>query len=824
MSTKYSHRQDLFFLQVTHSSFSLARKGGKGGALLISSDVERSKVTFSSLTFMENKVCKISESNPGKGGAVFVEGISLFLAVEDSVFSDNSADNRGSALYAAQGVTLSIENTSFTLDIDAVIFSPVVSSLGEVTILAAQINFNIKPLDVYTGGFKVFTFEEILDSVKLSVVCPPWHQHIVEYELGSLDGDYTLKNYSILPLNNVIYTCAVCNEDFYTTSNQKNILSYPAYNSSTLSVNQVSESNLRCIKCPYGASCSGNDVKPKDNYWGYWHEKKPVFQQCPAGYCCSGSNRGLCVSYDSCAQNRTGILCGACQYGFSVSILSGQCTADSNCGEDQWFWLLAVLGTLAYALWYTFKDDIIALFFYIMGQFQICCSFKESKANTVPLGIIPSISEPPQNNQNKSTHSGPPYLDEDGALAAADITFDVPVGDLDASLEQDKEDGVDKGYFGIITYFVQMAAVMKVQIEFSDIDKSESFLDSVVDTIARLLSIELSQVSLDLCPVVGLTTLGKHLYKLIFLFGIYASWSALFILILISISLVQQKAENTLMRLHSFKIKLIRGITEIIKYTYAGFCSGIFVSLVCAKVGTSYVWWYDGTNVCLGKWQYAMIAFGTLYAIPFPVVLFIGMRRLKLGEISASTFVVCCLCPLFALTYFIPRRKFRCSSATNRTATSDAGKVIISVLQGPYRETSNMMTVNWEAMVSIRRLLITGMTLVSFASIRMVTITILCIAFLCHHIHLYPFRVKTSNVVETLSLSLLTITSVTNLLKASLTDSGVIPTGPSVPFFKTLELCEKIFVLILIGSIIVIEVKPKFRKNSSARNVSKSEA
>ena len=49
----------------------------------------------------------------------------------------------------------------------------------------------------------------------------------------------------------------------------------------------------------------------------------------------------------------------------------------------------------------------------------------------------------------------------------------------------------------------------------------------------------------------------------------------------------------------------------------------------------------------------------------------------------------------------------------------------------------------------------------------------------------------------------------TNLLKASLTDSGVVPSGPIAPFFKGLELCEKIFALLITGYIIVAEAKSK---------------
>ncbi len=75
-----------------------------------------------------------------------------------------------------------------------------------------------------------------------------------------------------------------------------------------------------------------------------------------------------------------------------------------------------------------------------------------------------------------------------------------------------------------------------------------------------------------------------------------------------------------------------------------------------------------------------------------------------------------------------------------------------------------------------------------------------------------PFEVRTSNYVEMLSLLLLSVTSVINLLKASLTDSAVVPSGPTVPFFKSLQLCEKMLVLFIIAFIIMTEVKLCQRK------------
>ena len=74
-----------------------------------------------------------------------------------------------------------------------------------------------------------------------------------------------------------------------------------------------------------------------------------------------------------------------------------------------------------------------------------------------------------------------------------------------------------------------MAAVIRVQIEFSDIDKGESFLDKMVSNIGQFLNLELTKMSFDVCPIVGLTTLGTLLYSLIFLCGIYVSWAIMYV-------------------------------------------------------------------------------------------------------------------------------------------------------------------------------------------------------------------------------------------------------------------------------------------------------
>ena len=122
---------------------------------------------------------------------------------------------------------------------------------------------------------------------------------------------------------------------------------------------------------------------PRPNYWGYWHEGKLVFQQCPADYCCS--SRSPCNVYNYCPGNRTVTLCGSCMNGFSVSILTGACSPNHKCGKHQWFWLVAILAAMAYVLWYTLKDDIFVLFISLSCKFmKNICSRSNKNIDGIP--------------------------------------------------------------------------------------------------------------------------------------------------------------------------------------------------------------------------------------------------------------------------------------------------------------------------------------------------------------------------------------------------------------------------------------------------------
>ncbi len=101
----------------------------------------------------------------------------------------------------------------------------------------------------------------------------------------------------------------------------------------------------------------------------------------------------------------------------------------------------------------------------------------------------------------------------------------------------------------------------------------------------------------------------------------------------------------------------------------------------------------------------------------------------------------------------------------------------------------------------------TAMKLVGLASVRMMFLTVLWAFFLAQHIYFSPFEVRSSNNVETLSLFLLLVVAVTNLIKSFLADSGLVLSGPTVPFVQSLEFGENTMIFILAIYIGITELR-----------------
>ena len=188
------------------------------------------------------------------------------------------------------------------------------------------------------------------------------------------------------------------------------------------------ESKVPCRACPFGGDCSKIKIAARPNYWGYASDGLIVFQTCPQGYCCNDIDVP-CDSYDTCALNRRGRLCGECEHGYSESLMSKTCIPDEQC-DDIWMWPVAILLAFTYLLWYMYKEEIMSGITTLLIHIYKCKCFRES------------IS--PQSN------SGTMITQESGTESERTATESPP----------------DNAYFDILVYFVNILGLLKVKVEF----------------------------------------------------------------------------------------------------------------------------------------------------------------------------------------------------------------------------------------------------------------------------------------------------------------------------------------------------------------------
>ncbi len=292
-------------------------------------------------------------------------------------------DHNTLLIYTSVGVTASAINCTFVYSIDP--SNPIQQDLVVITGISTHFEgyfriMHAKP-ESYIGPINVFYIETARE-LDIGIACPKWYMQNIEYT--SIAKDISL-------ISDIKYKCRPCSDNYYSTSHTDFSVSYhTSKNNSILHFARTDRTIDKCTVCPYGAICTGNNVLPRPNYWGFWYKGKLVFKQCPAGYCCSGSDSNTCNMY--CPGNRTGTLCGSCQAGFSVSILTGACTSDIKCGGEQWFGILALLSTTAYALWYTIKDHIFVLLYKTISSFKKLCTQKNNGTLEGVEGVIGTFS------------------------------------------------------------------------------------------------------------------------------------------------------------------------------------------------------------------------------------------------------------------------------------------------------------------------------------------------------------------------------------------------------------------------------------------------
>ena len=776
----YSGVHSLLQVYIENSTFFNNSEEGIGAALHLDFFVPCSACTSHSLllvnasTFAENQVHRNGKVS-ASGGAIAVTtntgfttgGDKVTVYVIDSTFTNNYAQDGGGALFLSdEFIDAKILHCTFFISEQSLVSPAAVFILAESDIAIKQSFVEFKLVGTVQPLMKVEMKTSLshIHSLDFTISCSAGYTMSVGAEFGSANKQ----------LERFIPECQACMPSYYFPTDGVYKVSYQP-NTSLVSISNPNflSNDLICMACPYGGDCSDGSLRSRPSFWGYEQGSGIVFQQCPTGYCCSGSTDSLCERYNTCSGNREGTLCGTCRHGYSLSLLSNNCVPDTSCGQS-WFWVVTVIAMTTYMLWYTFKDDILR----------------------IPQTLWKCVHE---NKDQMEEQMGP--QDED----------------------------VDKGYFGILIFFVQAVGMMRLAI---DSDTSEIRTDTAEKAeayIGLLLNVELTYFSTDLCALQQLDTTKKTIFKYIFQIGIYVSWFAVAFLYLLLKCCGLQKKSCWSQQANVLKLKFIKGLLEVLKYTYSGFTGIVFMSIACVTIGNDSVWFYDGTVSCFNLWQKSMIVFCFVYVLPFPVILVFGLKLLRLKQISNPHFVAGCFIPLpFAIVWikmlcsmknkvfwFSGKNMKNANNCFDVTNMSDVTEEILGNLQGPYKTEQNISEY-WESVMILRRLLLAATVLISNSVIQLGACLVLCCIFLVHHNYKQPFANLPSNYVESLSLMLLCVVAATNFFKSIYINLGLSPEGIFMETLVVMKLIESLGIFVLIAFVLLLELITQGKKRTKS--------
>ena len=772
---------------------------GQGGAIYLRIPENYFNFTLLESRFDNNEVASIS-----RGGALYLSLVTDTrdgkttvwppeLNIVDTHFRNNFAGEGGSIFQAASRSKLGMltidnstfyccDNSSHTYDFSpkngTMIFSSLASQMNNVIITESPELTN----SICSAPGLILDHDNY--GHKLQNVSYTCIQTNINTKVDKLNNSIT----------SVIVNCLKCTYLPYTFGNGS-IYIGPESHDHALGDDgndYVAQKVDACRPCPFGGDCSAGKVVSRPNYWGYNDLGGQIkFRACPQGYCCNNINI-KCSTYSTCALHRKGRLCGKCQNGFSESLMSRTCIPNEKC-NDRWLWPAALLLAFTYLMWYMYKGECISA----LGRFI-------TKISSLRLSI--SIQKITKTDVKKRQKVNPVPNEEK----------EEPKGVIEK---------IEKAYFDIIVYFVNIMSLLKVKVEFQSTVPRDGFLYDLEKYFTRYIDLDMQQVAnVTLCPFSGIDAFTKYLTRPGFVLTIFIIWLSLFTVVsmMMPALIFKVKKLEAITWCRRLKLKLIEGYVETVKYSYSGLAGVTFLFLTCVEMQNRYFWKYNAEVECMSPWQFVVIAFATIYVVPFSVTTIIGAKLLQMGRIGYKQFMIACLVPLPFLLYWIVAHlilqtdsykstKILIASSQDLITVSkndddlrEEADVIVKTFQGPYQDNHS----SWEGIIEVRKLLFNTYFLINNNIYRLVLCTFTAVIALVYHIFSKPFKNFNSNRAECLSLSLLCMACVTNSIKTVFTESGILVESntPTEELLYLMNRLDRLMILILLAYILLSEL------------------
>ena len=680
------------------------------------------------------------------------------VTVEDTLFQENAGLN-GGAVYLSNGNT-TFRNCSFENNLAAMHTGQVYSAFGTGRVEFVNCSFvsNKYHATISDRKFKnvAFFYSESGGPIKFrnssmfsSTSTRRSFSVLAVYNGGYVDIDSETSirceesQMSLANATRFVYTekrQRLCIENVTVLSFSCKLCSPGYYSLQTgFSKGLAVDDSFQCQPCPLGATCIRNEssIAAIENFWGYNVPGRDgqvlKFVPCPKGYCRSPSPQSLV--YNSCHGNRTGFLCGQCAPGYTESLFNSECRETAQC-KDYLFWIAMFLFSAALALYLLIDPPFLRL----LSPQQILWFMKKERTQSE------------ENSENCEEHSEEP----------------------------------DSGYTKIAFYYYQVADLLLG----SSLEDLLTEMPLVVAMISAFnFQVRAVYLRID-CPFPGLTPVTKELLLSLVVFATMANLALIFCTHLVISRFHKKVRKPSLSRYMAVFLEILLLGYERLAETSLGL-------MHCVSAGDEYRLFIDGTTICWQPWQYIVLGYLIVFVVPFIAVLYYGSSKLHSSSISSSEFLAACAIPLPFLIYWLFKRVFKRRNEENESEEAAArlnnSAEVMKVLHEPFRAPSEggKGTLYWESVMIGRRLiLLTFHSFIPNAMIRFFFMASACGFMAIHQIIKAPFRSKTANKAEAMSLVTLAIIAKISLIKATLLSSGISAKGKNKDFLEGLQWFE----------------------------------
>lgn len=475
--------------------------------------------------------CKGVITFVGKGGAIRVQKGNL--TIRNSLFANNTARLLGGAIFVDTNYSLYITDATFQ---NTAIHKH--SMQGDMIYSNGKVNIQSATLNVITAQNHVAVVRHSGDhwsiEVKgVSVQCPVGYRLRVTNTSAYGVAEQGLKR--SYKLDQLSYFCESCPQNKYSLDYgfmNYSLTYFSDFAYYTILINGSKPRkpykgsfyyhDIECMDCPYGGKCH-EGISSVANFWGYLDKGHIKFQHCPKGYCCTSKD---CDDYNTCAENRMGTLCGACNDGYSEALFSPQCVPDDNCNPT-FLYPVALLSGMLYALFLLFQKDMRDMMF----MNTISCKDLPLKRRKYEANHV--------NTQDESSRSPLQGFGElDNIVTDSEMEPDGMTSLTEEDIEtknnnrkpEEEEEEVDESipaeaaaqeappdtgasFLIILFYYFQDAQLLHIKTVFAVSEsKSRGMIKQILSGLFKF-RVELFQFMDTVCFISGITPVDKLLYK-----------------------------------------------------------------------------------------------------------------------------------------------------------------------------------------------------------------------------------------------------------------------------------------------------------------------